>query len=45
MGGGRQLGRRLVRGLRRRHQQQAVEAERLADFVGHEEVAEVDRIE
>ena len=36
---------RLVRRLRRRHQEQAIEGERLADFVGDEEMAEVDRVE
>ena len=36
VGGGRQLGERLVGRLGRRHQQETIELERLADLVGHE---------
>ena len=45
VGRGGQLGRRLVGRLGRRHEQEPVEPEGLADLVGHEQVAEVDRVE
>ena len=44
-GGGGELGRRLVGRLGRGHEQHAVQVEDLADFVGHEQVTEVDRVE